>query len=72
MSFEPVRYFLRIKSDRAMHAVVGYEALLGQTINMLDGPACRFRNDLGVDKLSQACGQLYYFGLFALFRIAVL
>jgi len=72
MSLEPVRYFLRIKSDGAMHAVVGYEALLGQTIDMLDGPACRFRNDFGGNKLSQACGQLYYFGLFVQFRIAVL
>jgi hypothetical protein len=45
---------------------------LGQTIDMLYGPACGFRNDLGGDKLAQACGQLYYFELFLWFRIAVL
>jgi len=47
-------------------------ALLGQPIDMLYGPTCGFRNDLGGDKLSQACGQLYYFGLFLRFRNAVL
>jgi hypothetical protein len=72
MIFEPVRYFLRIKSDGAMNAVVRDMALLGQPIDMLYGPTCGFRNDLGGDKLSQACGQLYYFGLFLRFRNAVL
>ena len=72
MRFEPVRYLLRIESDRAMNAVVRDEALLGQPIDMLYRPACGFRYDLGGDKLSQACWQLYYFVLLLWFRFAIL
>jgi hypothetical protein len=56
---EPAGNFVWIEANGAEQSVVRNLALLSQTVNMLDGPACNFRNDLGGDKLRQAWVRFY-------------